>query len=324
MSSGTTASARFRRLLHILPAASREGGASLSALAEELDTTPRRIFEDITEVGERAYYHPGGWPDDIQILVEADRIQVFQAGGLDRPVRLSPQETLSLALALRGASAASHLGEAATREELLDRAERHLAVIPESQVGDAFHAPDVADDPGEVRSELMAAARGRRTCAIVYAKPGGRDTEIRVIHPYALAYAEGSWYTVAWCTVREEVRVFRHDRVLEASRTDRTFAVPDDFRVEDYIQGGKVYRAPDEDRVRVWYSPRIARWIRERAEHERWTVKELDDGSLVAEHSVSDPHWVVGHTLTYGAEAEVLSPVGYRRLVREVVEELVG
>ncbi len=41
-------------------------------------------------------------------------------------------------------------------------------------------------------------------------------------------------------------------------------------------------------------------------------------------HRVADPHWVVNHALTYGAEAEILEPEEMRALVREAVERMVG
>jgi len=46
---------------------------------------------------------------------------------------------------------------------------------------------------------------------------------VRVIHPYVVARAEGSWYTVGYCCKRKSVRVFRIDRVIEADATDDRF-----------------------------------------------------------------------------------------------------
>lgn len=324
MTDGTTAPARLQRLLYILPAASREGGASVTALAEILETTPQRILDDITQVWDRAFYHPGGWPDDIQVMVEADRLVVHNAGGLSRPIQLAPLETVSLALGLRGTAAASHLPDPEARAHLLERAETYLAALADADVPDAFAAPDLEPDEAEVRQEILAAARHRRTCAILYMKSGADDAEARVIHPYTVVYAQGSWYAVGWCAVHEGIRIFRTDRILEASRTEHTFRVPEGFRAEDFIDGGKVYHAPDDDRVRVRYSPRIARWVRERAQFEGWTLDELEDGSVVTDHPVADPHWVVRHALQYGADAEVVEPESYRVLVREVVEGMGG
>jgi predicted DNA-binding transcriptional regulator YafY len=326
MTDGTSAEDRLERLLHVLPAAGREDGATLEELARALHTTEQRILEDLEQVTERAYYHPGGWPDDVSILIEPGRVRVFHASGFERPVRLSPRETLCLALALRSTAAASHVADGARRAELLRRAERHLASTPpeDGSLPAPVHAGDHVPDPEGIRETLLAATRGRRKCAIVYAKASADDMDARLIHPYTILYAEGAWYVVAWCAVKEDMRVFRVDRILEAAETDATFEVPADFDPEDWIDANRVYRAPDDVRVRVRYSPKIARWVREGMMG--WTTgwEEEDDGGLVVYHRVADPHWVVNHALTYGAEAEILEPEEMRELVREAVERMVG
>ena len=74
MVDGTTAEARFQRLLHVLPAASRKEGAALPDLAAALGTSEKRILDDIEQVTARAYYHSGGWPDDVQIMIEPEKM----------------------------------------------------------------------------------------------------------------------------------------------------------------------------------------------------------------------------------------------------------
>jgi proteasome accessory factor C len=328
MTEGTGARDRLERLMYVLPAAGREDGATLEELARALDTTKERILEDLEQVTERAYYHPGGWPDDVSILIEAGRVRVLHASGFDRPVRLSPRETLCLALALRSTAAASHVADSEKRAELLRRAERHLAALPpgaeDEGPPDAVHAGDLEPDPAGIRETLLAATRDRHACAIVYAKASADDLEVRVVHPYAILHAGGEWYVIALCTVKEGIRVFRIDRIVDAAEADATFEVPDDFDPLAYVHGHRVYRADDDVKVRVRYSPRIARWVREGMVG--WTTDwmEDDDGGLVASHRVADPHWVVNHALTYGAEAEILEPEEMRDLVREVVGRMVG
>ncbi|HSG06769.1 MAG TPA: WYL domain-containing protein [Longimicrobiales bacterium] len=325
MVDGIQADARMERLLHVLPAASRKGGASLDELARALGTSMDRILEDLEEVTARVYYHPGGWPDDVSILVEADRVRVFHATGLERPVRLSSRETLCLALGLRGAAAAARLGDGSHRLALLRRAEEHLGAGAWSEEDAApVHAEDLVPDPAGIRETLLRAARDRHPCAILYAKPKADDLDARVIHPYALAHAEGVWYVVGWCLVKEGMRVFRVDRILEAAGTDGRFDVPEDFDVAAYLTPTRVYRAEADVEVCVRYSPRIARWVRERAAAGMVGWEEEPDGSVVIRHHVADPHWVVGHALDYGPEAEILEPEELRALVREVVAGMAG
>jgi proteasome accessory factor C len=323
MSAGRTAQARLERLLHVLPAASRPGGARLADLAASLDVAESVVLEDLEEVTHRSFYHPGGWPDDVEILVEADRVQVTRAGGLDRPGRLTPEETLCLALALRGSAAAALLPSSDQRNLLLERAEAFLAHRKWTGPGaPRVAAPERDPDPEGIREVLTTAARERRACALTYVKSGAENATARVIHPYALAYGEGLWYAIGYCLVEENIRVFRIDRILAADLAEGTFEVPGDFDVRTYLDAGRVFLPTREREVRVRYSPRIARWVRERAS---WTADaiELDeDGSVVVRHRVADPHWVVSHALQYGAEAEILEPHDLRMLAHHVAQRM--
>jgi predicted DNA-binding transcriptional regulator YafY len=325
VSDGRTADARLERLLHVLPAARRDGGAALADLAEALDTSPARILEDLEEVTARAFYQPGGWPDDVEILVEGDRVRVRHAAGFERPARLSRDETLCLALALRGAPAAARVAGDEARAALLRRAEAHIGrSLAATGAADPIDAPERAPDPEGIRETLMTSARRRRPCAIWYVKPGAADGSVRVVHPYAIAYAEGAWYAVSHCTVEEAIRVFRMDRVLAADVADGAFEVPDGFRVADYLDEGRVHDGAAGLHVRIRYSAKIARWLRERARWEPERVEDDRDGAIVVRHEVSDPQWAVAHALTYGAEAEVVEPEEVRALVRDAVRGLVG
>jgi len=325
MVDGTTAEARFQRLLHVLPAASRKEGAALPDLAAALGTSEKRILDDIEQVTARAYYHSGGWPDDVQIMIEPERVRVTHAGGMTRPVQLTRMETLCLALALRGSIASTQLSEPEAREALRQRSETHLG---QGKWGEeealSVAAPHRAPDAEGIRETLITATRERRPCAIHYVKGGAEDGSVRVIHPYVMAYGEGAWYTVGHCNTKNEVRTFRVDRVLAADHTDGKFEVPADFDPTKHVQAGKIYLGTDEREVRVRYSPRISRWVRERAGWGVMEIEEEGDGSVVICHRVADPHWVVGHALQYGGEAEILEPVDLRALVLEVAEGLVG
>jgi predicted DNA-binding transcriptional regulator YafY len=69
---------------------------------------------------------------------------------------------------------------------------------------------------------LREAIRGERVLEISYADEHGRTTD-RVIWPVALAYYEQKQILASWCTMREEFRNFRTDRVADARVVDGRF-----------------------------------------------------------------------------------------------------
>lgn len=314
MTPRASADRKLRRLLHVLPAAAREGGVRLSELADELDVSRDRIVRDIEEATARAFYQRPGRADRLQIALESDRVSVWTAGEFRRPVKLTPREALALHLALRGHPGGGSGGDGRDRNrELARRLERDLAVEPsEGAERIAAEGQAAGDRTRRVRSALFRAARLGRLCRVRYLSSGAASPSGRVLAPYAMVYSDGRWYALAGTGAQGggEVRIFRGDRVLDAEVLDEGFEVPDDFDPADHLTEGAPYDPHEPVEARVRYSPRIARWIREKG-----PVEEREDGSVVVTHSVSDRDWLVRHVLRYGADAEVLGPAELRRLV---------
>lgn len=59
------------------------------------------------------------------------------------------------------------------------------------------------------------------------------QTDIRKVLPYGLVVKNMDWYLVAYCETRQDIRVFRCDRIIEAVLIpSETFSIPDDFSLE--------------------------------------------------------------------------------------------
>lgn len=329
MTEADTARDRLERLLYLIPAAAVDGGIRLEQLASELAVPVATILGDLEEITGRAFYQRPGEAEQLRVTLEGDRVSVWTPHDFRRPRRLAPREALSLCLALRalavGAGDPPGEGTGAAldrrRRELARRLEAALASAPVEELAERF-----AIDPGEGGSEpadaLFEAARLRRACRIRYLKPRAPEPEDRVVEPYVLACGEGSWYVVGRCRSVDDIRIFRFDRVLAATALEgegATFRVPEEFDSGEYLRDGRVYLAEEEFGARVRYSPRIARWLLERGLGTRDA-----DGSVVVEHGVADPGWLVRHVLQYGPDAEVLSPPWLRDRVAEAVRELSG
>ena len=314
MAERLTAEAQLDRILHILPLAGREGGASYDELAESLGVSRDQVVRDVEEVTAREYYHPAGSGNDVRIGLVQEKVTVWAPGQFQRPVRFTLREAAALHLGLRLLSA--ERDDPALQEALREMEERIAWAIPEGideQVA-------IAGDPrgsDAVRALVVRAAKERRRCRIDYLKPDAPEPDNREMDPYAVAYSDGTWYVVGFCHERGEPRIFRIDRIMEAELREESFEVSADFEVADYLSRGRVFRAEEEAEVPVRYGPRIARWLLERGEGEA-----DEDGSVVVTHAVVDPGWLVRHVLQYGPDAEVLEPEEMRELVREGAERV--
>lgn len=334
-----TAPDRLQRILYLLAAAGGEEGASIEELCDALAVTRGVLLADIAEVTAREYYLPAGRGDNLRITVDAERVRVWTTGEFLRPPKLTAREALALDVGLRVLASERDGADRAGLLELARRLEAGLVSVPEVEFAPDFAIAEAAEAEGPdggMRGLLVEAARDRRACAFGYLKPGAAAPGRRRLEPYVLVASSGRWYVVGRDPEREDIRVFRLDRMLDLGLLDDRFERDPDFDLERYLTGAYVHRAPggageapstggdaaepgagstaagDGSTARIRYSPAIARWILEREEGEA-----LADGAAVLEHVVSDPGWASRHILQYGGDAELLGPADLRARVAE-------
>ncbi|CAG7651587.1 hypothetical protein PAESOLCIP111_06346 [Paenibacillus solanacearum] len=133
-----------------------------------------------------------------------------------------------------------------------------------------------------VLQQLEQSVAEGRTLGMDYVKRSGEATENRSIDPYGIVYWKGSWYVVAYCHLRRELRSFRADRIQALSTTDAVFERPPSFSASDYF---------------------LKYLIPEPAVNEDLVAVELE-GSPRAIGDVCR-HWLLGHTVIERSERRV-------------------
>jgi predicted DNA-binding transcriptional regulator YafY len=178
---------------------------------------------------------------------------------------------------------------------------------------------DVQLGQDQFRGLFADSIRDRKRVHVRYLKAGDSQPRDRTLEPLRLVYANGRWYVLARDPESASVRVFRLDRMLNArmlgERFDRL-----EYDLSRFLDdAGRMYSAERAVTATVRYSPRIARWIRERAH-----ATTNEDGSVTLEHRVSDPDWLVRHVLQYGSDAQVVEPAELRDHVARAARSLVS
>ena len=309
--------AQLTRLLYLLPAASGEDGLLLEEAARRLDVDVETVLVDLGDVSAREFYHPAGGAGNLRVEVEADRIRVRSGGKFIRPRRLTPREALATHLALRRYAAGLD-GDAYDHVlSVADRIASGLTVMPVDDLADRISVEETGDSAGPMLAPLRRATAAGVQCELVYAPADGTAPSERTLDPYVIAVAGGHWYVIGACGKRRDVRVFRINRIVDLRLTDRPFSVPSEFRPEDYVCDGRVFRSDETTEVLINYRRTAAPLMAERIRAE-----VQSDGTVSLSHDVAKSDWAVRHVLGFGGEAVIETPSDLRAQVAAAADRI--
>ncbi|NJJ40632.1 helix-turn-helix transcriptional regulator [Paenibacillus apii] len=83
--------------------------------------------------------------------------------------------------------------------------------------------------------ELEQAVENEFSIEIDYRTSHEEQPKNRVIDPYSTIYWNNKWYTVAFCHLRNEIRTFRAERILQIKRTPIIFKRPEAFSPREFF-----------------------------------------------------------------------------------------
>lgn len=282
-------------------------------LAEHFGVSQTRVHQDIKELvtaGIPIYFAGGGYkiagdfvlrsaelaPDEILDLLYPDFL--FAEGGHARPSQTLLEAKMALCM------------PESLRRDPRGPSKGRIRVTSGTVRGPQFR-------------RLHDAVGERRRIRIKYAsRASGRTTE-REVDPYALVFRKHSWYLIAKCLTRQEVRKFKVSRILSVMFTQLHFPEPKDFSLEEYTRGWWEVFGGELVNVAVRFSRRIAGLIRERAPRPGQTIQELPGGEVIYRVTVRGIQEISWWIMGYGADAEVLDPKELRELIRSNAEKMV-
>lgn len=216
---------RLFRLLQVM----RQMPAPITAarLAVETGVSLRSLYRDIDSLrsagarieGERGYGY-----------------QLIEDAALP-PQMLDRNEMEALALGLAEIRA---MGDATLARAAESAFAKIGATLPEGRAQQLFHAISQLYRPqARIRSHanmdrIRAACFEERALRINYADESGARTT-RTILPLAVVYTERCLTLLAWCTLRDDFRMFRGDRIAEVQDGDHSFRPRRVTLLRDYL-----------------------------------------------------------------------------------------
>ncbi len=305
MTTATTGAAREQvsRLLRLVPYLHARDQVSLEEAARVIGVPPPQLEQDLRVLFLCGL--PGGYPDDL-IDVDLDAlegegvIRVSNADYLARPLRLTPTEASAIIVALRALRAGA---EPDTRE-VVDRA---LAKLEDAAAGGSPFVDPGDDVPATLalRAELEEAVRRRRQVRLTYYVPARDEESERIVDPHAVVSHHGVAYLDAYCHSAEAPRLFRLDRIHDATVLDSEVTTE---HTEPRDLSAGVFGGEEATRVTLRLQPE-ARWV-----EEYYTVEDVrpgPGGSSVVDLLVGDERWLQRLLLRLTPYAEVVEPAHF-------------
>ena len=270
---------RLLRLLGMVAYLQKSGPVPVPELATQFDVDPEQVLRDVDTlwVSGTPGYLPHNLIDFDPDLYEEQVIRLLEPQGITHPLRLDPREAIALVASVRALAALPALAddEAAVVREVL----RKLVTAtgqPAEEVDIEF-ATGRAEPLVEVRQAIATGKRLR----IRYVRASD-DVAERIVDPLFLTITEGTTYLLAWDIAADGERLFRADRILDATvLTEAAEPHPD-------VDPG-IRLSPDTELVCLHLAAG-ARWVAETVPNE--DVVDQPDGSFRVWLRIAEPSWL--------------------------------
>ena len=306
----TPVSDRLVRLLNMVPYFEANPRITRAEAAAELGVTGKQLEADLNQLWMCGL--PGYGPGDlIDFEFSGDTIEVTFSAGIDRPLQLTSPEATGLLVALRALADIPGVVDP-------EAARSAIAKIA-AAAGAAGHDGTVSavDEPAPIESRAAAAARAavrsKKALAIDYYAASHDTLTSRIVDPIRVLLVGGHSYLEAWSRESEGVRLFRFDRIVDATELDEP-AVPPEPALQAPPDTSLFDGDPSLPSATLRIAP-SASWMFEY--YPLREVRELPDGSCEAVMTYASDDWMTRLVLGFGAAVRVLEPESLAQRVRD-------
>jgi proteasome accessory factor C len=306
----TTVSTRLVRLLNMVPYFQANPRVTRAQAAVDLGVSLKQLGDDLDQLWLCGL--PGYSPGDlIDFQFSGDTIEVTFSAGMDTPLQLTSPEATGLLVALRALADIPGVVD--------PEAARSAIAKIEAAAGAAGHGHKIAavDEPAPVESQaaaaVRAAVRGSRALTIDYYAASHDTLSTRVVDPIRIVLVGDHSYLEAWSREAEGVRLFRFDRIVDATVLDERSAPPGPvvqappdtslFDADPSLPSATLRLAPSASWMFEYYPMRL--------------LRELPGGYCEAAMTYASEEWMGRLVLGLGSTVRVLAPESLSQRVRD-------
>jgi predicted DNA-binding transcriptional regulator YafY len=160
---------------------------------------------------------------------------------------------------------------------------------------------------------------------IIHYKPYGGETKTRTISPYLLKEYRNVWYMVANAKEMQHkggTNLFKLNRIQKIESCEEVFKIDENFSAEDYFKyslGVFHVHAADPIEVKIKFDKKLIPLISETKIHPSMEIISKTEDEMVVTFTVYNTIELKNKILSFGANAEVISPKELRNEIKEII-----
>jgi predicted DNA-binding transcriptional regulator YafY len=176
----------------------------------------------------------------------------------------------------------------------------------------------------EIINRVNDAAINRKSIEMVYYTMSRKKESKRKVDPYKVWFFNGTFYLIGFCHKRKEIRIFALDRIKMLHQTNESFEVQEDFDFDGFVGNSFGVFQGEPVKVKAWFSPDVAGYIKEKIWHQNQEIQTQSDGSVVFEAEVAGTDEFKFWIMSWGSNALVLEPESLRDEIRVEVNAVLA
>jgi predicted DNA-binding transcriptional regulator YafY len=264
-----------------------KGKVTAPELAEKFEVSTRTIYRDIDALSGAG----------IPIYAETGRnggIYLMNGFVLDKVV-LSEEEKQEILTALQSINTIQSVNNSQTLQKL----SAMFNINSENWLEVDFSRWGDKEYDNEKFELLKSAVVHCRNIKIHYAGSYGVTGE-RIVQPLKLVYKSKAWYLKAFCTEKQDFRIFKLNRILDLEVLNESFQhrnFPETANTSNEEYNQIILRFPQEMAYRVY------------DEFDKTQVQQDENGGLTVYANMPEDAWLTGFLLSFGTQVDIISPV---------------
>lgn len=296
------------RLFKILYYLINNNPSSAAKLSQEFEVSVRTIYRDINALSQA----------NIPIYTKSGRnggIYLMEDFVLNNAI-LSSEEKKEIITALQTLSTTENIPDSV---DTLNKLSAIFNVNIKNWLEIDFSRWGNKGNDNEKFEKLKNAIIGNHQTEITYAN-SYENIAKRIIYPIKLSYKSMSWYLKAYCTKKEDFRIFKLNRILDLKVLDKTFSpikfmeniedTKDILNTNNQKYEEIILRFPKEISYRVY------------DEFDITNIQKEESGDLIVCVNMPSDAWLINFLLSFSTQVEVIKPKYLKKILSKKAKEI--